>query len=145
MSMYKVFRCCRRIIRSIVFECKSLKKIPFRFYPIFDNQFCLRGSPLVYIFCKMLICRIKGSRYALSQGKYWNESKSRRMTEARGLPGSLYSGSTVVYTRTQAYAHPVHSYGSFLATRSVCEPFESSRLRASPCLGDGDGNGRIEG
>lgn len=54
----------------------------------------------------MLICRIKGSRCALSQGKYRNESKSRRMTEARGLPGSLYSASTIVYARTQTYTPP---------------------------------------
>lgn len=46
------------------------------------------------------------------------------------------------------HTHPcANSYGSFLAMRSVCEPFESSRVPASPCeRGKGsDGNGRIEG
>lgn len=47
----------------------------------------------------MLICRIKGSRCALSQGKYRNESKSRRMTEVREAYRGVFIARLQLYTQ----------------------------------------------
>lgn len=93
----------------------------------------------------MLICRIKGSRCALSQGKYRNESKSRRMTEARGLAGSLYSASTIVYARTQTYTPPCEQLWKLSRCAECLRAVRKLSASSESVLGDGGGNGRIEG
>lgn len=67
------------------------------------------------------------------------------MTEARGLPGSLYSGSTVVYTRTQAYTHPRAQLWKLSRDAECLRAFRKLSASSESVLGDGGGNGRIEG
>lgn len=80
----------------------------------------------------MLIYRIKDSHCPLSQGKYWNESKST--TETWRLPGSLYSAYSCIHTyiHTQMHTLPCEATEAFsrcgvFASRSKALRFQRVR------------------